>query len=684
MKRRIGPLPLLGGLQTQPAEGKPTGMISMLNMEPRNGLCMTRRGGMPLMRLVPTGVASGGFRSPLDMTAATVGAWGLNPIDTPTPDSVIAFRITGGVDDFCDGGATWEFFGVDSAWHALEVMKTPDPQTDGWLFRAGLDSEFTFIAPFGWGLSDPFGAGSAYWIRMTRAATAGAFGTSMDQPLVPQAIKTSDAPPANLVYSPTTRAGRGPFAFQFTSYTTPSRVWSVVDVGRRTQTIPLSGAGVPQAFADDDVVAQYIPASDAILASLGSQGYTVISLDGPQGLVPVSTDERYADIGTETDLPPKPKCMAMFGKRVFIGGPSGDPTKIIWSAPGAFWQTWPSVNQARVELGQVIAMIPVHETLYIFTTRAIYRAVLGDPTAGNESNLFLDLVEEVPCLAGRTVRAVGGNAVIFLSADGVRSFNGTRSKLIMDDASSIFRPDSSDQFAVKRPATCHACWHPIENQYRMSYATTGALHNDTEIVIDLDNETLWVWGADPIQAIETGIITPSLGPIGQRARGIRATAMAWNPARSCIVAIDPEGIIFEMDSGQDDLGSKIRWYVESHNLRIAQDERATLERVEISVVREHFRPFAVSVTPDGDEARADTRTVGVESDGLNTSAAIDSASLAGSITPLQFDASIAPIRARFRKAGRNHRVRLAGVAPNYEPIGFLGVTVELNVDEKGR
>lgn len=694
MRQTIGPLPLLGGLQLQPAEGKPTGLLRALNMEARDGLCQPRRGTSLRVAVARPTASLTTTKEPADWTAQTVVGLGITATDVqPFVGRPIFIGFLSAAGAVADEGLTFEFFGEDSAWHTLYVEKIGSMR-DGNIASSSASAAvqyLSFYIPAGWKNAQPAGFSStACWIRITKTT---AWPNDLATTVVQKGNRDLAANlPARLVQANCRGVNRLFFALATRDDAAGTSAWAVGHTALAESFAGVIAAtGIAAASGGSPAMPTpppllYVADTNELLIGLETGYFTADQGSGTgatiAGLVIQPPDERYADIATEASLPILPTCGAIFGKRVFLAGFELDPQLIEWSAPGAFWKTWPSSNLARVSSGRVLAMIPIDETLYIFTDRAIWRLALGDPTAGNESNAFLDLVEETGCASAASVVAAG-KAVVFLADDGVRIFNGSRSKPLTDDVRDLFRSDSEHPFACLRKETACGAWHPVENKYHLEYSSPGSDCNDVELRIALTDNTCWLVGDEIPSAVETGVITPSLGVIGQRRRAIRAQGICYDRVSQRLVGVDNNGTIFDIDSGADDLGHPIAWYAESQNLRIGGVERSVLSEVSVVAQRETFAQMKVSVIPDGDRARADSRTITIEPDRLDTTATIGGASLAGNITPLQLDASFAPIRARFRKAARNHRIRVESVSPHV-PLKILAISGVITTDDRGR
>lgn len=691
----IGPIPLLDGLQLMPADGKPTGLLRALNVEPRDSMVQTRRGCQIVAGFTATTGWTACFSHPATWNGQTVTYIGVDLGDQS--DRIISIELTGtpAADEIVDEEVVAEFWGNDDAWHPISIINITNSITAAW-WGPAKRAHLTFVQPLGWKSAQPAGTPSAHqWLRLTRT-TAWVQAHAVAAQV--RADTVSNVGARGLVLAPTTRAARGPYLI--VPYVATGVKWAIVDMS-----VDLNGATgealyIPESDACDHLArsalvaaynsndapaaAAYIAASDKLLVSIARKYYTVNC-----GVVPgvgsaaefapnVPVTGPYGDIPLALTLPEGPAFIAVFGGRVFAGGYPAQPHRLDWSAPGEFWQIWPSENTdilADGGGGALLAGVALKESFYIFTTTAIWRATLGEPAEGTDSALFIDLVEETPCVSARSVVAAG-DVICFLSEDGPRVFNGQRSKLVGAGVRDLFRPDSAHPLACLRKAEAVGVWHRVENQYRLAYPSSGASACETTVVVDLDDGTSWLWGADTTAVDDTA--SPASAYIAARPRGIRVQGWAWDPATQDIIAIDPESYVYRCDKGSTDLADKIRWYLESHNLGAAQRAQAVLTRVDAQVEVEHFQSFKVSAIPDGDRARTDTRTVSVQrSVSIDASVAIDGALLSAPITPLQIEASLMPVTARFRKRGRNHRVRLESAPTLHSPIKLLALTVDI-------
>lgn len=697
-RRKIGPLPLIGGIQLAEPSGKPTGLLRALNVEARDGYLQRRRGSVPLLSVWNyPGTVMPGTVAPSPWTGASVTYVDVGTM--PAPGLALMFAlVTGnlGTNEVVDGTITWEFWGEDDAWHTLDVLNLTEQHTGAFFTTQSVADHgpayygaiCLMVYPEGFKTAQPSGTpSSGNWLRVTRSA--GTWATDIAGVILEETTYDQGRQLMALA-CPLTRTGAGPYAAVRKFF---GQTWGLFDVGATGTwfvTGMATGIGSAPWTADDIAQLQYVPATDHLLAVLG-EGYYKHTC-GTQTTVAFTPEipdpnlSAYGDIPCRTALPFRPNAACLFGGRVFLGGFQGDRLRIIWSAPDAYWTIWPESNDMRLPDtggGEILAFVPQDEVLYILTTSGIWRLTLADPVGNSESSAFVDLVENVRISAPRSV-APSVKGVCFLADDGPRIFDGVRSKRLIEDIEELFRRDSAHPFACFNKETAVGVWHPIENQYRLAYRSSGGADNDVMLAIDLDERTAWLHGAEVPAGADASSEASASAPIAQRKWGARWVALAWNPADQRVWGITPAQNVAVADAGDLDMGHRIEWYAETHNLRIAAAEQAVCDRVDLTVARDHFQQVKVSVIPDGDRARADVRNVAVQRDRLDTTAVIGGASLAGNITPLQLDESIAPLVWRGRKKARNHRVRVESIAPTHHPVRIVAMTADLSVEENAR
>ncbi len=687
----VGPLPLTGGVQLEAAEGRADGLLRALNVEARNNALCPRKGA-EFIGSTPFGSVTTGYTHPASWAGQSVTYMGFAAI--PQPDATLSWAVGSDALETVESLVTYEFFGDDDAWHPCEVLNQELLGAGRMEFFAVLvatakSANLRMIVPSGWKSAQPTPTPSSrYWLRVTRASGVWSAGVTT-QSVNPHTGSTGVIARPSKVYSFNSRAGpRCVVASPY--YNGTSSLWDVFDLddGLEDQSVlafaiaSLSLSGSIAAQPGDVAALLYQPSTDEVLIMIGTE-QRVWDLKTNVGRAfaaayGATAPAAYSDIPLEATIPVA-KVLVTFGGRTFLMAMAGDPHGIRWSAPGEFYDVWPSSNYGTLASkgsGHIVGAAELHGVLYAFTQTSIFALQLGDGTGNNESDLFINLVEETGCLSGETVVACNG-AIIFLSHDGVRAFNGQRSRLLSDPVRDLFRPESEHPQALRRHAGAVAAWHQVENQYRLFYASAGSAENDCDLRIDLDDRTCWLGGADAVSGLDTSGAT---GPIGQRLRGVRVTSAAWHPTENVLKAVDAYGLAFVMDRGGRDVECPVQAVAETQHFGFGKAAQRVLTRVDLTVRRDNFAAMQVSVIPDGDRSREDARTINVNTDALDTDVAADAASSTGEAL-LQLEESWAPVTMRVRCKGRNHRVRIETVGPTHAP--FAVGTLEADADPWG-
>lgn len=134
--------------------------------------------------------------------------------------------------------------------------------------------------------------------------------------------------------------------------------------------------------------------------------------------------------------PPKGKYVQAFANRIFVAGIPGDPSRVVYSAPGAYNDLWPKGYESLVRdpLGSPITGMDVlNNELVVYTNNSVYAA-----QAPNQDGYFnLQPRSQGLGFVNHNVvqRAVfGGSAVLIgANADGIYAYTGAEPIIILDE-----------------------------------------------------------------------------------------------------------------------------------------------------------------------------------------------------------------------------------------------------------
>lgn len=673
-RKEVGPLAITRGVFLSPASASPVALLDSLNLEESNGALATRGGTSPLQCSYTSDITTIiGTHHPLTWIGETVTYFGITTALLPNPDEVTTLSIAAATSETeIQDGVTIEYYDENDEWRTLNYLNFPEEKSGklGWMLTAAQGAwGIRFVVPHGWKDAQPAGLPSTLsWLRIT-APNAWTVNPALG------VLVTFDLDTGFLSTFKTRSAWKTVHLAVSNASTPPVPVFSVLD----TDAVPLrpdyvmNSLSIPAAVSSNGVdvgsgsTAQmvYIPATDDWVSFVSPfwLRYDCSNWDGSGAMTELvlgdGQDSAYEDIPLESVLP-SPSAVALYNTRLFVA--DSEKGRILWSAPEEFWDTFPRVNQAYLSsrgAGEIVALEEMGGVLYAFTTSSIFQVIEVDPIDGEESSMNIRLFEETGCVSARSVVPIEGG-IIFLGADGIRLLANGRTRIISGAIQDVFRETSEHPLAVRRSKEAVGVWHPVENEYRLFYPLADSVENDTCIVVDLSNGACWFWGADQVSGIDT---SGASGPIGQRHYGIRGTRATWSQPHGKVLISDRTGNLMSMDTGDKDMGAPVAWRLESQLINISNFGMQVVSQVDFSVLRQNFASMSVSVIPDGRLDRKDSRTVAIQSDGLDVTGVLDSGSLAGEAL-LELSHSYTSLFGRFRSRGRNHRVMLESVSPH--------------------
>jgi hypothetical protein len=365
---------------------------------------------------------------------------------------------------------------------------------------------------------------------------------------------------------------------------------------------------------------------------------------------------------------------AVYNQRLFIAGKGSTSRRLIWSAPAEFWTLIPEANVHELVgggNGDIVALVPIHRTLYVFTETAIWSVHEIDPVEGQDSAVAVSLVEATGAVGRLSVVALEG-MIAFLSNDGVRVFDGQKSRRITDAVSDLFDKSSEHVMALMSSArsTAVMAWDKEEHELILSYRRVDSDNNNAALVINLDSGACMLWGEVPATSLDTQTYAASR-------RDWRGDGVVFDDTARRLLAIGDDGIVCTLDHGSPDIGRfGIQWSFSTHHLGMGRSKHQILTGVDLEVARDHVKSINIDVIPDGRLDRMSTMTRPVQMDGLATGDELDSFAAAGAAL-LNTEASYAPVVARFSSKGRNHRVRVRSVDGDEAPVRVASISVGL-------
>lgn len=184
----------------------------------------------------------------------------------------------------------------------------------------------------------------------------------------------------------------------------------------------------------------------------------------------------------------------------FANSGSDTPTRVRWSRilePTQFENTtsaaWDGTKNDGA--GEVTGIVSFRGALVIFKRYSIW-VMNGDE---NQSNFSFFQVASVGCIAPRTIRKFGNERILFLSANGVYSFDMHSAVCVSD----MVEPDFATLALSTRSDFMCAGVNPAKRAYLVSVSPSGASTNTKTHVLNLD---AGAWGR---HELGIGVMVPS-------------------------------------------------------------------------------------------------------------------------------------------------------------------------------
>lgn len=687
-RRRVGPVPLVGGVHLNPAGSGANQLLDARNMEERDGLLATRRGQEfeweNLFRNAPGLVFENLSRHEPGGRYAYLGV----PTEGLVSPGTMCEIDPGGLGS---SDLVFEFYAADGTTRTISAQ-----HLDG--------DDYRFVFPYGVLYGSPSWDGEAmpsdaHWIRVSRADGEDVSSLSVTQRLYYGTMYNFTGP-----FVANTRGGPVPVLALLNDPNVYSLESFAVFV-RPKKGAPLLYSASPLqnvigGYRDTFDGSKYTgDASESFFVWLSATGSLLYyspdfwwRIDKPTlDLVDANSFDGSAQFGAEfalsdgadtayEDIPllssmPRPSAVATYNRRLIVA--ERGTGNVRWSAPAEFWDILPEDNVyqlAGVGAGNVLGMAELYGALYIFTDSAIWRMVEVQALEGSTSTMSFSFVEGTGCTSNRSV-VVEEGYIYFLAQDGVRRFNGQRSQLMTRAVLELFEADATHPLALRRSRHSEACgvFDRRRRRYLLGYPKAGSDGNDCVLVVSEDGRC-WLWGDDDLAGVDT---SGESGPIGQPRRGVRMQSATWHPGESRVLAVDKSGLCYWLDVGDNDFGEPILWYAETHHLGVGARGYKSLQLIEFEVAHEGTGSLRISSVPDGDFSRKDSRTVAPDTRGVDAGAVEGAFAAAGQAMAALRDA-FTKARAFFRSRGTNHRAVIEAVPGSEVPVKIAAVSFEVD------
>lgn len=231
------------------------------------------------------------------------------------------------------------------------------------------------------------------------------------------------------------------------------------------------------------------------------------------------------DIQEVSGDPPISQFVVEYANRLFVAGDPSSPTTLRWSELGDH-ETWPAENFAEAS-GPIQGLVAGFGQLYIFSPDRV-EVLVGTGGAETTEGIYT-LVDGIGCVAPRSIASWSGRTY-FLAHDGVRYFDGARTKLV----SQRIEPEVKRQSVEQRRAAVGAIYN---GRYWLSWREPRSfIPNNLIYVYDIENE--WWTKFDSIYA--TSLL-----------------ALSGAQDEETLLSGDHEGRVWYQDRGASDNGEQI-------------------------------------------------------------------------------------------------------------------------------
>lgn len=189
--------------------------------------------------------------------------------------------------------------------------------------------------------------------------------------------------------------------------------------------------------------------------------------------------------------PPDAKLITTFASRI-VCTLRDDPTKVQWTAPGAFNDIWPEIYSTSVRDAfsqPITALIPLHDQLLAATPTSLH---VADAPGENGFLNFYPIAQGVGFLNHNSIGRLAAGAQVALigpNADGISLWNGSAATTILD---SWFRVIPEGVNARLLTNAVGAIWQQ-EQLYFCAVPSAGSSVNNRVVVVDYSTNKFWLW-----------------------------------------------------------------------------------------------------------------------------------------------------------------------------------------------
>ena len=209
------------------------------------------------------------------------------------------------------------------------------------------------------------------------------------------------------------------------------------------------------------------------------------TLVGPNG--------RYdPDVYLQLATFPRAKYLAFHSGEMWAANlKDGGQHSVRWSAGSPAYRVWPAVSLETVldnDSSEITGLFPFDQDMMVFKNDSIWRMVYTGLNALELNTYRGDkIVAGVGTVSNASIQAIKGH-LVFLSEDGVYTFNGGRAEKISDRIQKYV-----DAIVPGRRSRAVAVNWKSKSCYLLAVSTHTSSINNLILVWDYKNDTWWVW-----------------------------------------------------------------------------------------------------------------------------------------------------------------------------------------------